>query len=100
MKSHVKTVPDGYHTITPCIMVQAAGQQLDFLKKAFNALELSRMTASDGTIIHAELKIGDSMIMLGEAKGHGLDLRPADRLEDARRLLEERRREIAHSPIS
>ena len=69
MKAQVKAIPDGYHTITPCIMVKDAGGQIDFLKKAFNALELSRMNAPDGTIMHAELKINDSMLMLGEAKG-------------------------------
>ena len=69
MKTNVKAVPDGYHAITSVIMVQGAGQEIDFLKKAFNALESARMTAPDGTIMHAELKIGDSMLMVGEAKG-------------------------------
>ena len=69
MRTHVKAIPDGYHTVTSCIMVKGAGQQIDFLKKAFNALELSRMMSPGGTIMHAELKLGDSMVMVGEAEG-------------------------------
>lgn len=65
----VKPIPKGYHTITPYLVVQGAAQFIDFLKQAFGAEEILRMTQPDGTIMHAEVKIGDSGVMLGEAGG-------------------------------
>ena len=62
----VKPVPDGYHTITPYIIVKGAGQALDFYKKAFGATELFRMPGPDGKIMHAEMRIGDSPVMLAD----------------------------------
>ena len=63
----VKPIPEGYHTVTPYLVVNQAGRVIDFLKQAFGAEESERFLRADGTIMHAELKIGDSMIMLGEA---------------------------------
>ena len=60
----VKAVPDGYHTITPYLMVQEAAQLIDFVKQAFAATETFRTTGSAGGI-HAEVRIGDSMVMIG-----------------------------------
>jgi PhnB protein len=62
----VKPIPEGYHTVTPYIIVSGAAAALDFYKKAFNAIELFRMDAPGGKIGHAEIKIGDSPIMLAD----------------------------------
>jgi PhnB protein len=61
-----KTPPKGYHTVTPSIIVRDADRAIDFYKRALGAEELSRMKGPDGSIMHAEVKIGDSVIMLGE----------------------------------
>jgi PhnB protein len=65
----VKPIPEGYHTIIPYLVVQGAAQLIDFLKQAFGAEEILRMARPDGTIMHAEIKIGDSRVMIGEAQG-------------------------------
>lgn len=64
--SKVKPIPEGYHTITPYLVVKGASKAIDFYKKAFGATELFRMDGPNGTIAHAELKIGDSPIMLAD----------------------------------
>ena len=63
----VKLMPEGYHTVTPLLSVKGAGRLIDFMKKAFGATEIYRFPAPDGSVMHAELKIGDSIVMLGEA---------------------------------
>jgi PhnB protein len=63
----VKPIPDGFHSITPYMVVQGANKLIDFLKQAFGATEGHRTSQPDGTIMHAQLKIGDSPLMLGEA---------------------------------
>ena len=65
----VKPIPAGHHTVTPYLVVQGAAQLIDFMKQAFAAEEIQRMTRPDGSIGHAEVRIGDSMVMLGEAGG-------------------------------
>ena len=65
----VKSIPDGYHTVTPYILVQGAEKLIDFLKSAFDAKETFRMSMPGGAIGHAEIKLGDSVIMLSEAQG-------------------------------
>ena len=65
----VKAIPDGYHTLTPFIVVEGAAGLIDFLKQAFGAQELHRMAGPDGKVMHAEVKIGDSIVMLGEPHG-------------------------------
>ena len=62
----VKPVPDGYHTATPYLYVKGGAKALDFYKKAFGATELLRMEGPGGSIGHAEIKIGDSPIMLAD----------------------------------
>ena len=62
----VKPIPEGYHTVTPYLIVKGAAKALDFYKAAFGATELVRMPGPDGRICHAEIKIGDSHIMLAE----------------------------------
>ncbi len=61
-----KPIPDGYHTLTPVLSIRGAAQAIDFYKRAFGAEELFRMAAPDGRVGHAELKVGDSRVMLGE----------------------------------
>lgn len=61
-----KPIPDGYHTATPYLVVKNAASALEFYKKAFGAEELLRLASPDGKIGHAEIKIGDSPIMLAD----------------------------------
>ncbi|MDA4128945.1 MAG: VOC family protein [Thaumarchaeota archaeon] len=68
-KDCVKPIPDGYHTLTPYLVVEDVPKLIDFLKKAFGAKELERTTRPDGTVRHAELRIGDSVVMMAEARG-------------------------------
>jgi PhnB protein len=65
----VKPIPKGYRSVTPYLMVDDAVKLVEFMKTAFNATETERMTRPDGRIAHAEVRIGDSMVMLGEARG-------------------------------
>jgi PhnB protein len=62
----VKPVPDGYHTLTPFLTVRDAARAIEFYKQAFGAVERGVMKGPDGKIMHAELKIGDSIIMLSD----------------------------------
>jgi PhnB protein len=66
MSTTVKPIPDGYHTVTPYLIIKGAADALEFYKKAFDATELFRMAQPDGKIGHAEIKIGDSPIMLAD----------------------------------
>ena len=70
MASQVKPIPDGYHTATPYLVVNGAARAIDFYKQAFGAQELFRMGGPDGKIGHAEIKIGDSPIMLSDEMMH------------------------------
>jgi PhnB protein len=65
----VKSIPDGYHSVTPYLVIQGASKLIDFLKQAFEAEETERIASPDGTIMHAEVRIGDSVIMMGDAMG-------------------------------
>jgi PhnB protein len=65
----IKPIPEGYHSVMPYLVVQGVPTLLDFLKQAFDATEIFRMPRPDGTIMHAEVKIGDSIVMMGEAAG-------------------------------
>ena len=65
-KKVVKPIPDGYHAVTPYLGIRGAAAALDFYKKAFGARELLRMQAPGGKIGHAEVKIGDSIVMLAD----------------------------------
>ncbi len=64
--AQVKPIPDGYHSITPYLIIKGAVAAIDFYEKAFGAAELLRMPQPDGRVGHAELKIGDSVIMLAD----------------------------------
>jgi uncharacterized glyoxalase superfamily protein PhnB len=62
-----KPIPDGFHTITPYLVLNDAGKAIEFLKKAFSAEEIYRHLGPGGIVGHAQLKIGDSMLMISDA---------------------------------
>ena len=66
MAMKVKSTPDGYHTATPYLIVKEAAKAIDFYKRAFGATESMRMPGPGGKIMHAEIKIGDSPIMMAD----------------------------------
>ncbi len=66
MTNKTKAVPEGYHSVTPYLCVKDAARALEFYQKAFGATELMRMADPSGRIGHAEIKIGDSIIMLAD----------------------------------
>jgi PhnB protein len=63
-KSTVKPIPEGMHTLTPHLVCAGAADAIEFYKKAFNAVELRRMPGPGGKMMHAEVRIGDSVLML------------------------------------
>ncbi len=65
----VQPIPEGYRTVTPYLIVQGAETLIEFLKRGFAAQEIRRTLHPEGCIMNAEVKIGDSMIMLSEARG-------------------------------
>lgn len=67
MPANVKAKPDGYHTVTPYLTVRGVGTLVDFIRNAFGATIIDCMTGEDGSIRHAEARIGDSVVMMGEA---------------------------------
>lgn len=62
----VNPIPEGHHTVTPYLTVRGAGALIEFVKKAFDATVIFEMKRPNGSIGHAEVKIGDSLVMLGE----------------------------------
>jgi PhnB protein len=66
MANAVKPIPDGYHSVTPYLIIKGAAEAIEFYKTALGATELFRMPQPDGRIGHAEIKIGDSVIMLAD----------------------------------
>ncbi len=64
----VKPIPDGYHTVTPYLTVADAEAQIDFLKRAFGAEEKYRHSDDKGRVMHAEVRVGDSVGMIGPAR--------------------------------
>ncbi len=66
MNKQVKPIPEGYHTLTPYLIIKNAAQAIEFYKQAFGAEEKFRMPGPDGKIGHAEIRIGDSMVMLAD----------------------------------
>src|SRR5438093_1073903 len=61
-----KPIPQGYHSVSPYLIIRDAAKAIDFYKKAFGAVEKFRMAGPDGKIGHAEIQIGDSMIMISD----------------------------------
>jgi PhnB protein len=68
MAKSVKPIPDGYHSVTPYLIIGKgkAGEAIDFYTRAFNAKEIMRMSGPEGGIAHAEIQLGDSRIMLAD----------------------------------
>jgi PhnB protein len=64
--ANVKPIPTGFHSVTPHLVVTGAADAIDFYKRAFGAQELFRMPGPGGKIMHAEIKIGDSIVMLAD----------------------------------
>jgi uncharacterized glyoxalase superfamily protein PhnB len=62
----VKAIPDGHHSVTPYLVVRGVARLIELLKQAFAAEEVNRTARPDGTIAHAQVRIGDSMVMMGE----------------------------------
>ena len=62
--------PEGYSTVSPYLIAAGAQAVIDFLKKAFGARELRRYDMPDGSIMHAEVRIGDTVVMIGDAGEH------------------------------
>ena len=62
----VKAIPEGYHSVTPYLVVKGAAEAIEFYKKALGAVETVRMPGPGGRIMHAEVKIGNSMVMLSD----------------------------------
>ncbi len=65
----VKPIPKGYRTVTPYLVVRDVPRLIEFLQQAFGATELLRSLRPDGSVMHAEVQIGDSRVMMGEASG-------------------------------
>ena len=63
----VKPIPEGYHTITPYLVCNGLNELIEFLKSAFGAIEKERHLSKTGRVMHAEVQIGDSIVMMGEA---------------------------------
>jgi len=63
----VKPIPDGFHSVTPQLEVKGAAKLIDFMKQAFGAEEVMRMPGPGGALMHAEVKIGDSIVMMSDA---------------------------------
>src|SRR5215207_10245347 len=70
---HVQPIPEGYHTVTPWIISRDSAQLIDFLTAAFGAEEIARVVGEDGTIGHAEIRIGVSVVMMFDARPHWPD---------------------------
>ena len=64
-------IPEGHHTVTPQLTLDNAAQGIDWYKKALGAQEVTRAVGPDGKIMHAELRIGDSLVMMNDAMGGG-----------------------------
>jgi len=77
MSAHVNPIPEGYRTVTPDLVVREATQAIEFYKKAFGARELMRFKMPDGKIGHAELLIGNSIVMLCDENPRGGCAAPA-----------------------
>lgn len=64
--SPVKAIPEGYHSIQPYLYIRGAAKAIEFYKEAFGASEVMRVPTADGRLMHAEIRIGDSVVMLAD----------------------------------
>jgi PhnB protein len=72
----VKPIPDGYPRVSPHLSIAGAAKAIDFYKEVFGAVERMRMEGPDGAVVHAEIEIGDSVIMIGDEMPGGTDPSP------------------------
>ena len=70
---NVRPIPEGYHSVTPWIISRDSAQLIEFLTAAFGAEEIARVVGEDGSIGHAEVRIGDSVVMMFDAEPHWPD---------------------------
>ena len=75
MASKANPIPEGFHAVTPYLIIKDAANAIEFYKNVFGATELMRMAGPDGAVVHAEIKIGDSAIMLAEEPAGDTSLR-------------------------
>ena len=66
MANKVRPIPEGYHSVTPYLICDGAAKAIEFYKQAFGAVEVVKMPGPNGKVMHAEIKIGDSVIMLAD----------------------------------
>jgi PhnB protein len=66
MTANVQPIPEGYHSLTPAITCKDSAKAIDFYKEAFGATEICRMLGPGGTVMHAELRIGDSVVFVSD----------------------------------
>jgi PhnB protein len=72
-KPQAKPIPEGMHSVTPHLVCAGAADAIEFYKKAFNAVEMARLPGKDGKLMHASIRIGDSVVMLvDENPGFGM----------------------------
>jgi PhnB protein len=76
MPDNVRPIPEGYHSLTPAITCKNAANAIDFYKEAFGASEMNRMSGPGGMVMHAELRIGDSVIFVSD-EFPGMSVAPA-----------------------
>ncbi|MBI3724357.1 VOC family protein [bacterium] len=68
-RKRVKPIPDGFHSVTPYLVIRGVPKLIDFLKHAFGAKDMGRHERPDKSVMHAQVRIGDSMVMMGEPQG-------------------------------
>jgi PhnB protein len=61
--------PEGFNTVTPYLLVENAAEVIDFMQRAFHAQAIHKQELPNGVVVHAQVRIGDSMVMLGQAGG-------------------------------
>ena len=67
-----KPIPDGFHTVSPYILVKDGAALIEFLQKTFGAEQIERMDTPEGGVRHAQMKVGDSMVMMGEPQSDAM----------------------------
>jgi len=75
----VNAIPEGYYSLTPYLVIKGAAEAIEFYKKVFGATELMRMPGANGGVMHAEIKIGNSVLMLSDENPERGYLSPASR---------------------
>jgi len=75
----VNAIPEGYYSLTPYLVIKGAAEAIEFYKKAFGATELMRMPGPNGRVMHAEIRIGNSVLMLSDENPERGYLSPASR---------------------